>query len=101
MNVEETVADFITSARDRAIPERVLAAAGTGCLDCAGVMVAGSIEEPARLMRAQVAQTSPTGTASIAGSSQRAAPSEAALANGVAGHVLDFDDMGAFGHPSA
>jgi 2-methylcitrate dehydratase PrpD len=100
MTAEEAVAAFVTGLREDDLPHDVCAIAAEACLDCVGVMVAGSVEEPAALMRAQL-NLCETGPSAVVGTGLRGAPLDAALANGVAGHVLDYDDMGAFGHPSA
>jgi len=98
---EATIAAFIADQAADDIPGDVFAVAAEACLDCAGVAVAGSIEQPARKIADFVAACGGAGSSSIVATSRRATPADAALANGVAAHVLDYDDMGAFGHPSA
>ena len=61
-------------------------------LDTLGVTIQGSNEPAARLVQKLATPTSsPTG-ARVLGTSLRCSPQEAALANGVAAHVLEYDD---------
>jgi 2-methylcitrate dehydratase PrpD len=72
-------------------------------LDLVGVTLAGVNEEAPRIMRKLTERTAARGPALVFGSDLRLNGLDAALINGVAAHVLDFDDasntMG--GHPSA
>ena len=83
------------------LPAAAVYWARMGILDTIGVTLAGSREEPALLV--EVALNGSTGPALILGTHRRAGVLDAALINGTASHVLDFDDsnntMG--GHPSA
>lgn len=75
--------------------------AKVGVLDTLGVTLAGSREDAARLVAASLDLA--CGPSLLLGSTRRAGALDAALVNGTASHVLDFDDsnntMG--GHPSA
>jgi len=81
------------------VPAAALRAVRIGIADCLGVMVAGSLEPAARIIRRVIdgggidARLLPEGT--------RCGAREAALANGVAAHVLDYDDVALDGHPTA
>lgn len=88
------------SARD--LPERALATARLGILDVTGCMVGGAASDTAARVRRYAAAQSGTGRASVLGTGERFPAPMAALANGVAGHVLDYDDMNStmIGHPS-
>jgi len=70
--------------------------------DTAGVMLAGAIE-PAATMARQMTVEESRGDCRILGSRETAGPAGAALANGVAAHALDYDDMCfvSLAHPSA
>jgi 2-methylcitrate dehydratase PrpD len=82
-----------------AVPEAALASVRGGIADCLGVLVAGVDEAPARIVAGVVADG---GTeASLLPSLARCGARGAALINGVAAHVLDFDDVGMQGHPTA
>ncbi len=95
------IAKFVAAVDPAAMPERCNFGARIGMLDCVGTMIAGVDEEAVKL----VAQLVPTytgndGAPEIPGGRNLSA-SDAALVNGVAAHVLDYDDVGMDGHPSA
>jgi 2-methylcitrate dehydratase PrpD len=94
------IARFVATVTPGAVPERASFGARIGMLDCVGTMIAGSDEEAVTLVR-QIVPTSTTndGAPEIPGGRNLSAP-DAALVNGVAGHVLDYDDVGMDGHPS-
>jgi 2-methylcitrate dehydratase PrpD len=81
----------------------VEAAAKVALMDTLGCALAGFPEDAARIAREQVADLGAKPVATVWGSSLRSAPAEAAFANAVATHVLDFDDTLATlrGHASA
>lgn len=63
--------------------------------------LAGSRTDAARIIIDWVLRSGNSGTAKIIGSSASAAPALAALANGVSGHALDYDDVSVrMTHPS-
>ncbi len=92
------VAEFVVRGTPPAAG-RQRAAAAIG--DTVGVMLAGVIEPAARMVQQMTAEDS-RGDCRILGSRQTAGPAEAALANGVAAHALDYDDMCfvSLAHPS-
>jgi len=83
------------------VPAAALRWAKVGVLDTVGVTLAGSREEAPRRLACSL-DLAP-GAALIFGGTRRVGTLDAALVNGTASHVLDFDDcsntMG--GHPSA
>ena len=93
-----TIADFVatggvnTSARERA---------AAAFKDTCGVMLAGAVEPAARIVQA-MASSEGIGDCHIVGTSLSTSPGLAALANGVAAHSLDYDDMCfvSLAHPS-
>jgi 2-methylcitrate dehydratase PrpD len=95
------IAKFVATIDAGAMPERCNFGARIGMLDCVGTMIAGA-DEPAVKLVAQVvvASTSNDGAPEIPGGRNLSA-GDAALVNGVAAHVLDYDDVGMDGHPSA
>lgn len=99
-STESMIARFVAGLRPEDVPDDVLAVAAEACMDCVGVMLAGIDEPPARMMRAWLSPAGGDGAAAVLGTALRTTPADATLANGVAAHVLDYDDMGAFGHPS-
>jgi 2-methylcitrate dehydratase PrpD len=100
MSVSRRIAEFSASARP---PRQAIETAKRAYLDTIGVTLAGSAEPSARLVRDLVAGESPSGPASILGTSRCAGAIGAALANGTAAHALDFDDVSvvSLAHPSA
>jgi 2-methylcitrate dehydratase PrpD len=95
------IAAFVATVDAGAMPERCNFGARIGMLDCVGTMIAGSDEEAVQIVSRMVAtSTTNDGAPEIPSGRNLAAP-DAALVNGVAAHVLDYDDVGMDGHPSA
>src|SRR5882724_11057833 len=94
------IARFVATVDAGAMPPRANFGARIGMLDCVGTMIAGANEEAVKLVQ-QIVPTSTTndGAPEIPSGRNLSAP-DAALVNGVAGHVLDYDDVGMDGHPS-
>ncbi len=99
MSTTEDIAGFVTSFRLGDGPPELLPRVREAFLDSFGVMLAGSCEESARLaadwVRSQGAQDN---CRVFAHADLRTSAANAALANGVAAHTLDYDH---FGHQSA
>jgi 2-methylcitrate dehydratase PrpD len=70
--------------------------------DAVGCILAGVVSEDARIIRSVVEADGGKPVAGVFGTSLRASPAAAALANGIAGHALDYDDSSPpmIGHPS-
>jgi 2-methylcitrate dehydratase PrpD len=92
---------FVASIDYGDIPETCRAAARTGMADCIGVMIAGSREEAPRIVSRLVLESGGGACALEIPSGRRLSPADAALVNGVAAHVLDYDDVALSAHPSA
>jgi 2-methylcitrate dehydratase PrpD len=83
------------------VPDAALDTARGGIADCLGVLIAGATEPTARIVRA-VATADANGSESrLLPDGARCAARTAALVNGVAAHVLDYDDVAMDGHPTA
>ncbi|ALR76997.1 MmgE/PrpD family protein [[Enterobacter] lignolyticus] len=93
MTYSENLSQFISSERYDAIPSHVIARAKLHLLDCLGVALAGTMQTNAINGR-NALHTMPNtqGTCRVWGSAYTLSPAYAALANGIAAHVLDFDD---------
>lgn len=92
------LAEFVASAAPPAAAlERAAAAVG----DTVGVILAGAVEPAARMVQAMAVEEG-HGRCAIVGTAVKTGASWAALANGVAAHALDFDDMCfvSLAHPS-
>jgi 2-methylcitrate dehydratase PrpD len=83
------------------IPPQAQDVAKLGFTDCFGVMVAGAREPVVPLVDREMAGADGSALASLIPSLQRRNVEDAALVNGVAAHVLDYDDVTLDGHPSA
>jgi 2-methylcitrate dehydratase PrpD len=87
----------------RDIPAEALAAARDALLDTLGCALAGSLEHTAEIVQRWVQENGSRPVASVWGTPLASSPMDAAFANGVASHALDFDDSlpTLRGHPSA
>lgn len=92
---------FVRELRMNDLPEQALHVAQTGFADCFGVMVAGSLDEAPRLVDRLLTSADGSETATVLPNGGRRNVADAALVNGVAAHVLDYDDVTLDGHPSA
>ncbi|MDO8941921.1 MAG: MmgE/PrpD family protein, partial [Desulfobacterales bacterium] len=75
------------------LSQEALRIAQLGIVDVVACILGGAGSEAAQKVRHMIEQDASTGPATIIGTSTRVSPACAALANGVAGHVLDYDDM--------
>ncbi|MFZ0607086.1 MAG: MmgE/PrpD family protein [Xanthobacteraceae bacterium] len=73
----------------------------TGIADCFGVLIAGARDPEVALVDRELGSGSGGTLVSLIPSSARRTADAAALVNGVAAHVLDYDDVSLDGHPSA
>jgi 2-methylcitrate dehydratase PrpD len=92
MGITQEVASFVAKARFGDLPEQAVKLARGFILDGLGVALAGSTDECARIVQALIRQTGGRAEASILGTAMMAPAAKAALANGVAGHAMDYDD---------
>src|SRR5262245_3477951 len=99
MPITQDIADFAASFSLRAAPPELLPRVREAFLDSFGVMLAGSREESAQVAARWVRSQGTAGHCGVfAQPDFRTSPANAALANGVAAHTLDYDH---FGHQSA
>jgi 2-methylcitrate dehydratase PrpD len=92
------LAEFVAHV---APPQEAIAAAAAAVRDTAGVILAGAIEPAARMVQS-IAADEGRGESAVLGTSLRTGAGLAAMANGVAAHALDYDDMCfvSLAHPS-
>jgi len=95
-----TLGAFVSGLRYEALPQAAVGVVRLGFTDCIATMLAGSAEPVARIVREGLGRRGGRGEARLAFGSERASAAEAALANGTAGHALDYDDVAIGGHPS-
>jgi 2-methylcitrate dehydratase PrpD len=101
LDITQQSANFVAGLKHSDLPERCIEAARTGIVDCVGVMIAGAAEQPVRIVSAMLTASTQNDGAPEIPSGRNLAASDAALVNGVAAHVLDYDDVALAGHPSA
>lgn len=96
------VATEVAAIRYADLPPSAVIRAKHVLLDWLGVVIAGSVEPAGRIAQAIASESGSRPVASIIGTQLRSSPRDAALANAVAAHALDFDDssLWADGHPS-
>jgi 2-methylcitrate dehydratase PrpD len=101
-SVIERLASYACEESFAKLPGATVRAARRAILDTLGVMVAGSREDTATRARMLIEHRGASEEATIVGTPLRATIEDAALANGVAAHALDYDDVQASlsGHPS-
>jgi 2-methylcitrate dehydratase PrpD len=96
----ETVAGFVAGFDAATLPPRCIEAARIGIADSVGVMLAGCRDQTVSIVRSLAADATGTDTAPEVPSGRALSTADAALVNGVAGHVLDYDDVALDGHTS-
>jgi len=101
LDITRQTANFVANLKPTDLPDRCLEAARIGIVDCVGVMIAGAREQPVRIVSTMVATSTQNDGAPEIPSGRNLAAPDAALVNGVAAHVLDYDDVALSGHPSA
>jgi len=86
------IAEFTTGQSAEALSDELSHLAKRCILDGLAVMLAGSRTRAATIVRSYVSESGATGKSTILGSDMTANAGMAALANGVSGHALDYDD---------
>jgi 2-methylcitrate dehydratase PrpD len=94
----QSLASFVADLRPADIPAEALAVVRVGFADCVGTMIAGSVEDPPRILSEVLAP--PAGNASLYLTGLRVPAPDAAWINATAAHALDYDDVALRGHPS-
>ncbi len=96
------LATLYESLRKREFKAGTLTAAKAAILDGIGCILIGAQTEPAKIIQQTIAEFGGIPRAAILGTRERTSIALAAMANGVAGHVIDYDDMNSsmIGHPS-
>jgi 2-methylcitrate dehydratase PrpD len=91
-SLSEQFAHFATQTRFSDLPAAVIDAAKRAVLDWLGSALAGALDPPARMAQDLIAGFGQSEEALVFGGG-RAAAAPAALANGVASHILELDDV--------
>ena len=92
MGLTQEIASYVEGTRYRDVPNNVVQLARGFILDGLGVALAGSTDECSRIVQHHLRHAAGRGEASILGTTLSAPAPKAALANGVAGHAMDYDD---------
>ncbi|MCC6792222.1 MAG: MmgE/PrpD family protein [Thermomicrobiales bacterium] len=92
MHESKRLAEFLAGATYADLPQETVAATTLAILDWIGSALAGSLESPARMAQGVVAGLGASDEASVLPSG-RSSAAGAALANGVASHILELDDI--------
>jgi 2-methylcitrate dehydratase PrpD len=90
--VTRQLADFLADVGDRDLPPAARAECYRATLDWLGSALAGAVEPPARIAQ-RVAHSLGASSESTIFTAGRASAAAAALANGVASHILELDDV--------
>ncbi len=96
----QRLAAAVATLRDSDIPPSAAAVARRGLADWLGVAIAGSTAPAVAHAKAALSPLA-NGPARLIPTGEPCSAREAALINGIAGHVLDYDDVALDGHPSA
>lgn len=98
----DDVARFALATKLEKIPGKCIEKSKYHLVDYIAVVLAGSKEEPSKIIRQYVLEQGGKGKSLIFGGSSRVRIDEAALVNGIQAHVLDYDDVNQsmYGHPS-
>ena len=94
MGTTEALARFIAETQYDDLPAAVVAAAKIGILDGVANLLAGSTQPVAQLVSAYTLELGGTPVSSVIGHGFKTNPLNAAFANGVSGHCLDFELQG-------
>lgn len=97
----QDLATFVSRLDFGDIPPQACDTIKIGFIDCLGVLVPGQAEDAPKIVQQTLASADAAEKASLIPSRIKLNADLAALVNGVAAHVLDYDDVTLDGHPSA
>lgn len=92
MKITRKLAQFVCETNFNDLPEKALTKAKECFLDWQGVALAGTLDPASQIITQYVMTSGGKPEASIIGSDFKTDMASAALANGLIGHALDFDD---------
>jgi len=99
--LSDTIADFVVGFDATSLPPLAIERARLAFIDTLAVMLAGSREEGSEIVCEMVRQEGAGPKVSVVGQSFRTSPQLAALANGVAAHIMDYDMSSLLGQPTS
>jgi 2-methylcitrate dehydratase PrpD len=99
----QQLAEFVINTREGDVPAEVLDRSRDALVDTLGCALAGSLDEGSEIAQRWVIETGARAQAIVVGTRLASSPAEAAFANGLAAHALDYDDSLTTlrGHPTA
>jgi 2-methylcitrate dehydratase PrpD len=99
--LSDIISDFVVGFDIAKVPPLGIDRARLAFVDTMAVMLAGSREQGSDLACEMVKQEGAAPRVSVIGQSFRTSPQLAALANGVAAHIMDYDLSSLLGQPSS
>jgi 2-methylcitrate dehydratase PrpD len=99
--LSDTIADFVVGFDMKQVPPQGIERARLAFIDTMAVMLAGSREQGSDIVCQMVKQEGAAPKVSVIGQSFRTSPQLAALANGVAAHIMDYDMSSLLGQPTS
>ena len=97
--VTDAILEFVLETGYEDIPEDVRVIMRRCFVDGVGLMVAGSTEESGRIIQNYLAEIGGEPEARVIGTGMTVPAHLAALANGIAGHAMDYDDTQLSSYP--
>jgi 2-methylcitrate dehydratase PrpD len=99
--LSDTIADFVVGFDPKSVPPLAFERARLAFIDTLAVMLAGSREEGSQIACEMVREEGAAQKVSVVGQSFRTTAQLAALANGVAAHIMDYDFSSLLGQPTS
>ena len=99
--LSDAIADFVVGFDLARMPPLGIERARLAFIDTMAVMLAGSREQGSSIVCEMVRQEGAAPKVSVIGQSFRTSPQLAALANGVAAHIMDYDFSSLLGQPTS
>src|SRR5580704_15066404 len=99
--LSDTIADFVVGFDATTLPPLAVERTRLAFVDTFAVMLAGSREEGTGIVCEMVQQEEAAPKVSVIGQSFKTSPQLAALANGVAAHIMDYDMSSLLGQPTS
>ncbi len=102
MGVTADMAAWVESVSLAHVPAEAVQRGRSAVIDTVAAILAGTVEPVSRIAARCAAEDAGSPIAAMLGTAFRCPPEAAALLNGISGHALDYDDVGASatGHPS-
>ena len=97
--ITDTIVEFVLETEYEDIPEDVRVIMRRCFVDGIGLMVAGSTEESGQIIQNYLREIGGEPEARVVGTDMTVPAHLAALANGIAGHAMDYDDTQLSSYP--